>query len=251
MPPDEVEPAYWFAIAGEDRGHFEAVDRLTTRVMRERVDWFQRELFAWRGPDEQSTWWRLKEAFELARSQRLPVHGHFDGLPAKEDAPLVRAQLLLWAKAHAAGETLNVVFAARDTDARPRADGARQAVDHRDWPFPVVLAHPHPEVEAWHIVGFVPDDDDERARLAEIRSSLGFDPTLQPHRLSSTSPDSKRDAKAVLHALAADDDRKARCLDAPLDHLRVRGGDCGLTTFLEDVTAKVLPLFKSPPATRA
>jgi hypothetical protein len=103
----------------------------------------------------------------------------------------------------------------------------------------------HPEVEGWHAAGFVPTDEPERARLAELRARLGFDPTLAPHQLVSTAPESSKDAKAVVKRLTAGSHgRKRKCLNTALEVLRVRGEGCGLNHFLEQVEQELAPLVR-------
>ncbi|WP_437715080.1 hypothetical protein WMF45_00860 [Sorangium sp. So ce448] len=183
MPP---EPTLWFALAAEDNGHHAAVTRLTDRVLEGRVEWFQPEtrdeLRGWRGPTQVHAYWALKNAFHDARSLGLPIRGDFGGEPAQLEAGMIRAQLLLWKRAHLGGERIDVVFIARDTDGKRRLAGAQQAASHGDWEFRIVLAYPEPEIEAWYIAGFEPATEDERARAEEQKLQLGFSPLVRTAR---------------------------------------------------------------------
>lgn len=243
MPPEG--PTLWFALAAEDTGHHAAVTRLTDRVLEQRVEWFvaetRDELRRWREPTQVDKYWELKRAFGDARSLGLPVHGRFEGI----EGGMIRAQLLLWKLAHDKGERIDVGFIARDTDGKPRLDGAQRAVKTRDWPFRIILAYPEPEVEAWYIAGFEPATEDERARAEEIKQRLRFSPMDQPERLKSTVAGADADAKKVLAALTADDPdgRRADCLETSLDGLRRRGERCGLAAFLEAVETEIVPLL--------
>jgi hypothetical protein len=118
--------------------------------------------------------------------------------------------------------------------------------DKLRWPFPIVVAAPDPEIEAWIVSGFVPGNEDERARLELVRRDLSFDPTLQSHLLTSHPNDAVTDAKRVLSRLCEDDcDREDACLEHGILH--ERGEDNGARAFLDDVKARVLPIFGHRP----
>ncbi|MGK3967652.1 hypothetical protein WMF38_26205 [Sorangium sp. So ce118] len=239
------EPALWFALAAEDAGHHAAVTRLTDRVLEARVGWFTPEtrdaLRRWRAPTQADKYWELKRAFADARSLRLPIRGNFGGEP---EAGMIRAQLLLWQRAHLKGERIDVGFIARDTDGKWRLSGARQAVSSGDWGFGVILAYPEPEIEAWYIAGFIPVTRAEHTRAEEQKKLLKFSPLEHPERLKSTTAGVDADTKKVLVALTADDpDREADCLETDIEGLRKRGERCGLAAFLEAVETEVVPLF--------
>lgn len=238
--PRQSDPTAWFVLACEDGGHFDAVTKLVDRVLESKIDWFVPELRGWRARNGYP-WWPLKNAWRDARAARLPLYGQFDGEPAAPEAGMVRAQLLLWQRA---GERIEAGFIARDTDRTAAAiDGARQAIRASRWPFVVVLAYPHPEVEAWHIVGFEPATEHEHARVDGVTGRLGFSPIRHPEKLTSKAL-TERDAKRVLEELVdGDSDRKTQCLEAPLEVLRSRGASCGLVAFLDAVEQDIVPLF--------
>src|SRR5262249_26221444 len=100
----------------------------------------------------------------------------------------------------------------------------------RPWPFAVVAALAQPEIEAWCVAIWVPENDREQAACDGERRRLGFDPTLHPHDLSSGS--GPKDAKSVLACLTASgrtaDERWA---DFPLDRA-ARTSACGLQEFV-------------------
>ena len=102
------------------------------------------------------------------------------------------------------------------------------------------MATPQPEVEAWHVSGFVPDVAEQK-RLEALRGELSFDPTTQSERLTSHPNDAPRDAKRVLARLCgADRERQERCLcDRAL--LRQRGQHNGLAAFLDEVDERIVP----------
>ncbi len=88
------------------------------------------------------------------------------------------------------------------------------------------------EVEAWFVAGFDPADSEDRRTLANASSELGFDPRDQSERLTGGTA---RDAKKLLAKLTRDDDdRRARCLESPLDVMERRGAGNGLGRFLRE-----------------
>jgi hypothetical protein len=248
-PPMEAEPSYWFALAAEDADHHAAVTRLTDRLLGEAIEWFQPEtrdaIRRWRRRDPLSPYWKVTSAEARARELGLPLRGHFTGKRELE-AVMYRSQLLVWQHAHVHGQHLHVGFIVRDTDHRPRRDGAVAAVKSSLWPFRVVLAFPHPEIEAWPVAVFEPRTKGEHARVQKQERQLGYSPVDEPERLTSTVSDGIADAKNVRDALVPDDGG-GDWLEVDLEVLRDRGRSCGLTDFLREVEAVVVPLLAGGP----
>jgi hypothetical protein len=243
-----IETTYRFAVAVEDRGQFDAVTRLADRVLQDALPWcgdILDDLRRWGTGHDERPWHYLTKAYEAARERGLKPYGHFDGEPALADAAMVRAQLLLFQADLADGLPIDGVVLARDIDDDPeRSDGFSQALASR-WPFPVIAALCAPEVEAWLVAGFEPEDEGQQERLVAERRHLGFSPPLEPHRLSSKRRQDRKDAKAVLDRLcAADHDRRHRCLEVPMAILHERGRACGLHDFLDEVRTKLVPVLQ-------
>jgi len=136
----------------------------------------------------------------------------------------------------------------RDTDGRESVrqemqDGLEQA--RAD--VPVVLAVAHQECEAWVIAGFFATNGAEKALLDKLQSEHGFDPTLEPHRLTAGKATEPHDAKRVHDALlpaGSSSERARQCwLDTPLLDLGHRGARTGLPDYLREVESVVLPLL--------
>lgn len=234
------------AVAGEDRGHFETTTRLADRRIGEQVAWtaeFLEHVRRWLH-DGERPWFDLHRSLAAARSQRLPIKGLFAGESGMPDAKMIRAQLLSWAELVRRGVRIDAVVLVRDLDGRPeRLQGMRQAVRTGSWPFVVLVAWCEPEVEAWKVGCFVPEDDAERARFASLAMRLSFNPTAEPERLHSAVTGSQRDAKKIARELFdGDAERGWRCLELPFEQLRVRGGTTGLADFLKQVDEKLVPL---------
>lgn len=239
----EREPSYWFALAAEDKEHHAAVTRLTDRVLEAHIDWFGPEIRGWRAESPLDPYWKITGAVDDARKAGLSPRGNFSGKGSLE-AIMYRAQLLLWQRAHVAGQRLDVGFLARDTDRKPRREGAQMAVESARWPFRVVLVFPHPEIEAWSIAAFRPTTRGAAARVAEMAVQLGYSPIEHPEHLTSTVAGGSADAKAIRDALfAGDADWLERWVEVDLDALRERGKNCGLADFLDEVRRVVVPLL--------
>ncbi len=241
-----------FAVSCEDNAHYEAVSTLTDRVLTDRVEWLRDQLphcRIWHQADPHRPWFSFRHALIDARPLKLRVHGHFDDAPGMLDARRARTQLLLWKQLRDQGTRLDVVIIARDLDHKEDGHGGLdQAIGASPWPFTVLVAWFQPEAEAWFIGGFEPRTPAERDLLAKYRQKLGFCPVQQAHRLLSTRDDSKKDAKVVCAALTEDDrQRRSQCLQTHLAILRKHGEHTGLRDFLDQLDARVVPLFSAGP----
>jgi hypothetical protein len=242
--PKEPEPLLWFALAAEDADHHRVVTRLTHRVLEEATDGFQPRLtVGWRRPTAADSYWKITRATEIARALGLPLRGSFSSKPTELEAVMYRAQLLVWKHLHLHGEPIDVGFMARDTDHKPRLEGAQWAVKSGEWEFDVILVFPHPEVECWAIASFEPRSKAEKDCVKKLARELTFSPTDEPHRLTSKTRAERTDAKRILDELLA---RRARWddewLELDLEKLRSRGQSSGLADFVDQVRALVARL---------
>jgi hypothetical protein len=237
-------------LACEDRGHFLAVTYLIDAELLAHHDWLDGTLEycrTWRGLAKDGSWYKFdpSDAYDLrpftVDGVRINPLGHIGGQPLKPEAAMWRKVLLMFCHQDPRPD---VVVLARDMDGYPeRLAGIVQVRDGLPWPFKVAVALAEPEVEAWHVCGFVPRDDEERARLRELKDELSFDPTVESHRLTSHPNDAPTDAKRVLDHLCREEaDREADCLT---DHelLRTRGTTNGLTAFRNDIAQYIVPLL--------
>jgi hypothetical protein len=156
--------------------------------------------------------------------------GHYDTLMAQNAILVARHH----ARIHG---TLDAAVIVRDMDDQGDERRASLAQGVSGAPFPVVLGCADPTREAWVLAGFEPENDEERARLADLRRDLGFSPCEQAHRLSAKKEAAKKSPKRVLAKLTSGDrDREERCwTDTPLTTLRTRGQQSGLRAFLDEV----------------
>lgn len=133
-----------------------------------------------------------------------------------------------------------VVVLCRDTDNQPvREEMERAVASMAALPFAVLLAVAHRESEAWVVAGFEARDGREKRALRELQQALGFDPTREPHRLTSKSAADARDAKRVCEALLdgpALGERGEVCWrETSLEELRRHGAHTGLPEYLAAV----------------
>lgn len=237
-------------IACEDNGHFRAVTLLVDDALIANHDWLDGILAdcrSWRGLADGEPWYKYDpdDANDIRPiyldGQRIAPHGYIRGEPPKLEAGMWRRVLLLFSRC---APPPDVVILARDMDGYSERESGLAQVRHAfEWPFKIAVAAAEPEVEAWHVAGFIAGNEHERRRLQELREQLSFDPTTQSHRLTSHPNDARTDAKrALAHLCEGDADREAACL-ANRDLLRERGTVNGLTSFLAEIDHHIVPLF--------
>lgn len=252
----------------EARADFETTAGLVERVLREEAPAWVRDLLdagpeaasavlAWHPDKEQHEsppFFDLHHAKDLASRLRVRIpHGHFDGEPGKPGALMARTAFLVARELARRGTPIDAVLLVWDMDdqGEDRRRGVKQgrAAVASIVPFKIVLGCPDPMREAWVLAGFDPETDDERASLAAERQRLGFCPSEEAKQLTAKDEQATHNPKRVLHELTAGDrDREARCWTAaPLETLRARGQASGLTAFLDEVAATVIPLVTNAP----
>lgn len=237
-------------IACEDKGHFSAVTCLIDTALLLEHSWLNGILEScrtWRGCSESEQWYKYspRDTNDLRPIDRggirIKPHGKIKGEPLKPEAGMWRRVLMLFCMSDPPPDA---VVLARDMDGyNERQEGMKQARDGFTWPFAVVIAAAQPEIESWHVCGFVPEHSEERDALSELRGALSFDPTLESHRLTSHPNDAKTDAKRILQALCGhDEERRLRCL-ANHERLRSHGSTNGAASFLEDMKEHIIPVL--------
>lgn len=240
-------------VACEDGGHFRAVTCLIDQRCLAAHAWLDgvlEDCRKWCGGTAENGWLKLSSTRAKNTEPRevggrtFKRHGHIDGQPLKEGAAMWRRVLDLFLGLESRPD---VVVLVRDSDRGDPKPGIVQVREGIPWPFPVVMAVPHPEVEAWFVSGFEPQSANEKAQLDRLKKDLSFDPTTQSHRLTSQPSDSPRDAKRVLSQLCATEERRDQCL-TDMNRLRDRGKKNGLAEFLDETDERIVPLFGGPAA---
>lgn len=242
-------------IACEDKGHFSAVTRLVDNALVAKHDWLRGTVGdrrSWRGVKEGEDWYKYdrNDAKDLRsisfNGRTIKLHGHIDGKPLGDEARMWRRTLALFCRVTPLPEAVVLV---RDLDGyEERLDGLKQVRDsvRIAWPFPIVIAAPEPEIEAWRASGFVPADVAEKKRLEALHKELSFDPTKESHRLTSHPNYALTDAKRVLERLCGTDPNRVDACLKDRAVLVARGANNGLKKFLERVDEHIVPLFSSP-----
>jgi len=181
---------------------------------------------------------------EAARRRVPRRHGHFGGEPGIED---FRTAVLALRCFVVRDPQPAAAILVRDSDGKQedRVKGLEQARKDGDWPFPVVIGVAHPMRECWVLAGFEPKTKKEAAALAALRKELGFNPTNRSDRLDASKETATKSPKRVLSELTGGDaEREENCwTDAALDDLRDRGVLNGLSSFMGEVEAKLVPVF--------
>lgn len=235
------EPTYRLGLVVEGPADDRTVRALVDRCLHEGIEWLEPEMLddirGWRGIEAEQPYTKWTHAAALAREHRIQALGRFDGEPGKPYSSRAYKTLRLFAKLGMPDAVVMVV----DADDQPqRREGLEQARGRSPEHAHVAIGIAEPNREAWVLAGFVPDGEEEIARLAEERTRLGFDPSHAPHELGR----GKRDAKKVLASVMGEDHhREQRCVSEPaLRRLREIGGGCGLTAFLDEVDARIVPV---------
>ena len=238
-------------IAGEDNGHYTVATRLVDAALLDRHTWLTDRLSAHRshcGVHPGDPWHKYDrdDANDLRPieidGRRIAPSGHINGKPLRPEAGMWRKILLLFCHRKPRPDAVLLI---RDLDGYPtRLGGMQQAARELEWPFPIAIAAPQPEVEAWWVSGFTPTLPAEHSALRALTRELSFNPTTESQRLTSHPNDAPTDAKRVLSRLCGDDpERQDRCLeDRRL--LRERGLHNGLVSFLDELEQHVVPAFR-------
>lgn len=248
MSPPPNEPLC-LCVFGEDRAHWDAVTILTDRRIRDGVEWVRdlppiegdslRSVRRWVRRSDDQPWFPLRrsEPSTHARFDRR-LHGKRGPAASALRHAIVRLQQLV----RDGFDPPDVVVFAMDVDGRTeRVSSLRDELRERKFPYPIVLALPDPEAEAWIIALFRPATDEDRARHEGLRRELGFDPIREPHRLLSTTRvgdrDPKRVALALLHAKPASEVLESADISLVPDSTRAA---CGLEAFAAHVDREIV-----------
>lgn len=137
----------------------------------------------------------------------------------------------------------------RETERGPGLEQARQQWQQSKMPERIVIGLAHCKRESWVLAGFDPVDASEEDRLREVRKDLGFDPRTMAHELTAKHDDDKRSAKRIVTILLGNDpkrERESQCVEqTDLQILRDRSERTGLRDYLEEVQARLVPIFRN------
>lgn len=257
-------------LIGEDSGHAIVVDRVI-RLMLETHAYANDEAWVSDNLEHTLLWGGTRDLSDVVSGLRYSsmvdakksakalsgvgrrISGHFNGEPATPAASAWR-KLIVGAYQQGEDEPIALVIVA-DTDGKPGSLAgllrAKSVFVEREPDKVIVIVAPHPEIEAWLITAFTPQDKDEAKRLVDLTKKLGLDPTKQPHRLTSDD----RSPKRVLRVLLHDDNREKvlskeemfeatdRCL--PKLTAMASPETVGIPELQKQVVERLYPLLKS------
>lgn len=130
---------------------------------------------------------------------------------------------------------------------KERREGLAQAREDEQTLLTTIIATPDPKREAWVLNGFICNNEREQTEWESIRQEIKLDPCLEAHRLRYASQTSRaeRNPKEILQRLTGGSrEREERCwTETPLSHLRERGVETNLKTYLHEIQESLLPLF--------
>ncbi len=258
-----------FIVIGESRADADIATKLAERILVEKIDWLEPEYlqysFCWSGLQENTdhSCWRDIEKiigdFEQTSLLRIPKYKRSRETQAREplkpDAARAIKVLNLVRFLQRTRDIKAVVFI-RDLDNEPeRREGLEQARRQHLNQSPkleIAIGTANGKREAWVLNGFLPLNEEEQRILDEIKTELNFDPCLESHRLRSirTEPDPKkriRDPKFVVARLTGENwERECKCwAETDLQILRERGVETGLTDYLNEIEAGLVPIVSA------
>lgn len=241
-----------FAVVCEDQPDLVTAATLADRVILDAVPWIEPETIdfyrVWRGYRASDSF--VKWTGELKRlATDLGIVVTFKGQEPRH--PYAQNALRAIRVLATSPDRVDAIVLIADSDGdADRLLGLEQARAYARSAVPVVIGLAHTKRECWHISGFDPETDADRAAWELVRQQLGFDPRLYAERLTASHDEANdtRSAKRVLAALTGGHhDRGHRCLQTPLPLLTERGSNNGLAAFLADVRTHLVPLFGGTP----
>jgi hypothetical protein len=211
------------------------------RITRENLD---NHRAWWQPPGRSESFLKVSQVGTLARENGVAAHGGFsDEVGKREDAaPYARrarlAFLLLSRYPSPPNVVAFVVDSDNDAERRRGCEQARRG--SRNLFDAIVIGLAHPMRECWVLASFQPRSPSDTNKLKKIYKDLRFNPCLHSHRLNAKNEGSNRHPKRVLKLLV--DDEEACWRQCDLQTLESRGAQNGLTAFIEEVKAQLVPL---------
>lgn len=239
------------AIVCEGSSDPPAIRALADRIIAERIGWIAPDEIEthrhFRGFETSSPYLAWQDIRELATEKRVRSLGHFRGLPLHGDGHRAReAIVLLTFRTPSAPVDAIIFFRDGDRDFVPKREAILRVRDEASPAIPIVVGVANPMRECWHLNGFEPLDDVERARFEAESKAIQFNPSMRAHDLTSQDKSDARHPKRVLAALTErDPERELHCLAiTSLNALRSRGMFTGLGEFIEELESRLVTAFK-------
>jgi hypothetical protein len=260
----KANPGLWrsqavfeFIIIVESTADFRTAKSIAERLITDRIPWLTEYLtntFTWSGLEtntEFSSWRDIRTIREALKTQGIPSPRYLKGT-GKSDGAAAHIVLQLITQLKRQRDIRAVLFV-RDSDnqdeRRVRLEQVREERGQNLSDTAIVIGVADTKREAWVLNGFVPLDESEERLLADLRQRLLFDPTIEAHRLRATTadePERIRNAKIILDILTQENqEREILCWQiTPLDVLRERGKQTGLTAYIVEVEERLIPILQ-------
>lgn len=249
------ELSRWVVVC-EAREDFETATGLADRVILEKIDWAEdilKDLRIWGGVEGSADFTKWTSIKGLASKHGVKVHGKFGRGHFRGGAVEARKALAVVDKAE---RDVSAVVLVRDSDGHAeRIDGFNEARRMAKWPWEVVIALPHPELESWLLAGFEPRSSEEQRNLKELHRELGYDPRTKADELKAGAENDdrgrpiKHSSKRILDEITGGDGARRRgCWsECALETLRERGDASGFSDYLQEVAERLVPIMRSGP----
>jgi hypothetical protein len=251
-----------FVVIVESSADARTATKLAERVLVEKIDWLEPELlqhlFQWSGLEagtDNSCWKNIdditKRFSEQFKFPTIRSNGRFktDGQSANKIMKLISFIQ------HKQKRDIKAVIFMRDLDNQPqRREHIEQArleqIDPQQRKLAIIIGTPDRMREAWVLNGFIPSNQEEERILQEITTQLTFNPCEESHRLrnSLTKADRLRNPKVVVEKLTGGKmEREQQCWEqTSLEYLREKGDRTGLTAYIKEIEARLIPIIVSP-----
>ena len=254
-----------FVVIVESSADARTATKLAERVLVDKVEWLEREqlqyLFRWSGlkeNTEHSCWKNISHIIEREKESGFqpPRFLRRNKLRQKTLQPDGANTIKIINLVSYLQKTRNIkaLLLIRDLDNQPeRRQGIEQARSehiNRSPKLEIVIGTADRMREAWVLNGFIPFNQDEEQILKEITTQLTFNPCEESHRLRSnslTEPDRLRNPKVVVERLTGGRmEREQQCWEeTPLEYLREKGVHTGLTAYIKEIEARLIPIIES------
>jgi hypothetical protein len=250
-----------FVVIVESSADARTATKLAERLFVDKIDWLEHETlqyhFQWSGLEagtENSCWKNIDDITKrLSDKFKFPTirsNGKFksDGQSAHKIMKLI--SFLQYKQKR----DIKAVIFMRDLDhqseRREHIEQARSEQSDRQPKLAIIIGTPDRMREAWVLNGFIPSNQDEKQILKEITTQLTFNPCEESHKLRSnslTEPDRIRNPKVVVEKLTGGRmEREKQCWEeTPLEYLREKGVDTGLTAYIKEIEERLIPIIGS------
>jgi len=250
-----------FVVIVESSADARTATKLAERVLVEKIGWLDAEMlqhhFQWSGLEagtDNSCWKNIDDITKRFSDKfKFPIirsNGKFksDGQSAYKIMKLISFLQ------HKQKRDIKAVIFMRDLDSQPqRREHIEQArleqIDQQP-KLAIIIGTPDRMREAWVLNGFIPSNQDEEQILKEITTELKFNPCEESHRLRYnllTGSDRLRNPKVVVEKLTGGRmEREQQCWEeTPLEYLREKGVDTGLTAYIKEIEERLIPIIGS------